>query len=322
MIKRIVGRVVFFVLVVAIISLAYFNRGVIYDFYRAKTYRPSEEMVSIRDSLDLTDKGKFLFDASRPEFNEKDDFNTNCQKENEEIAVLGCYTLQDIYIFNVQDDELKGIKELTTAHELLHAVYERMGEGEKESLKAVLMKVYEENMDILDDELKTYPEAEKLEEIFVRAGTEINELPEELEKYYGEIFRDRKKIVKFYESYISVFKEVEKELDDLALEMNNLSNSIKEKTEEYEKRIGQLNADILSFNSCAETEGCFNSTAIFNERRGGLISEQNALEGFYDEINGLIEEYNEKVEKYNEDVRWQDKLNEMINSSSKPKEVE
>ena len=36
-------------------------------------------------------------------------------------AVLGCYANREISIFNVTDQRLDGIREVTAAHEMLHA---------------------------------------------------------------------------------------------------------------------------------------------------------------------------------------------------------
>ncbi|MDO5452017.1 MAG: hypothetical protein Q4F56_02925, partial [Candidatus Saccharibacteria bacterium] len=89
-------------------------------------------------------------------------------------------------------------------------------------------------------------------------------------------------------------------------------------TDGYERRLGQLNADIVSFNSCAEVQGCMKSEDEFNTRRAKLVAEQEALEGLYKEINELIEQYNQKIEMYNKDVLRSNELNRIINSSERP----
>ena len=100
--------------------------------------------------------------------------------------------------------------------------------------------------------------------------------------------------------------------------MDVLNNQITAKTAEYESRAAQLNADIISFNSCAEVPGCFASNAAFRTRRNQILAEQSALDALYNEINQLIATYNQKVEIYNEYVIKNEKLNMVINSSIKP----
>lgn len=311
---------VFLVLIMIAVAIVAWNYKWIYDYYRGVTYQPTSEMSRIREDLKLTDKGEFLFNASQPELSEKEDFNNYCRKGDVGIAVLGCYTKETIYVYNIDDAELRGIRELTSAHELLHAVYARMSDEEKEALKPALTQVYAENQEILEEELVNYAETEKAEELYVRAGTEIANLPESLEKHYGEIFREQDAIVAYYNGYIAVFKNLKAELDSLSGELEGINTQIEQKTAEYERRGTQLNANIISFNSCAEMAGCFGSQEEFNIRRAGLLVEQNNLEILYNEINGLVEAYNAKVQEYNADVLRSERLNTIINSSTKPEE--
>lgn len=295
------------------------NRQRIYDFFRGISYKPTAEMVEIREKLNLTDEGVFLFNASRPELNVRDEFNEKCRAGQDfEVAVLGCYMDGNIYVYDIESEELDGIRELTTAHELLHAAYARMPSAEKEELEPILKKIYAENGEILRDDISTYDDESRMEEIYVRAGTEIKALPDVLEKEYARIFRNQDGVVGYYEKYIAVFREVEAEMDALADEIETLADSIEEKTDGYERRLGQLNADIVSFNSCAEVQGCMKSEDEFNTRRAGLVAEQEALEGLYKEINELIEQYNQKIETYNKDVLRSNELNRIINSSERP----
>ena len=292
----------------------YFNHVFIYDFFRGKTYQPSSEMVAIRDSLNLTERGRFLFDASQPALNNEEDFNYNCQSDDEESAILGCYTEKNIYVYNITEERLKGIRELTTAHELLHAVYERMSVGERDAIRADLEKIYLNNLEALKEEIDVYDSEEQLEEIYVRVGTEIKDLTADLEEHFGTIFQDQDAVVDFYNSYIGVFKQLDNELDRLQAEMEDLNTKIDEGTDEYQRRAGQLDADIISFNSCAEVAGCFETEEKFNAKRNQLIAEQNALNALYDEIDGMINRYNELVEQYNNNAIESNNLQNIINS--------
>ena len=219
------GWVILLVLV-AIATIIVLNRAWIYDWFRGVTYRPTAEMISIRDELNLTGRGEFLFNATQPELNEADAFNANCRQDESEVAVLGCYTAGNIYVYNITDVKLDGIRELTAAHELLHAVWARMGNAEKEDLKPILQQVYQNNLSVLKDDIETYADDERIEEIFVRAGTEIKKLPDVLEKYYAEIFDDQDAVVDFYESYIAVFREIKMKMEGLASEIEVLRDSI------------------------------------------------------------------------------------------------
>lgn len=299
------------------------NREWIYDFYRGMSYEPSAEMSQIRDKLKLTKRGEFVFKAARPELSESEEFNEVCRSVTDtEVAILGCYAGGDVYVYNIVAEELAGIRELTTAHELLHAVYARMSDEDKSKLESILREVYDENEDVLVRDLGNYVDEEKAEELYVRAGTEIKNLPAELEKHYAEIFQDQDLIVGFYESYIAVFREIEAEMEGLKAEMEAIDEEVVAKIDEYEQRLAQFNANVVSFNACAEVAGCFGSEEEFELERGVLLEEQDALDELYDAINELVDEYNAKVEEYNEDVTQSEKLNRMINSVEKVEEVE
>ncbi len=319
-VRNIIGCTLLVILTAIAIAIV-LNRQWIYDFWRGRTYVASTEMSDIRTSLGLTGQGEFLFNASQPELSTREDFNERCRKEGDEIAILGCYTEGNIYVYNITDAELDGIREVTAAHELLHAAFARMSDDEKSALRPYLDQVYKDNEQILSEDLANYNAAEEFEELYVRAGTEVKDLPSVLESHYAKIFKDQDLVVGFYEKYIIVFRELKAELEALEDEMASLTEQIEQKTIEYENRIEGLNASIISFNSCAEVAGCFVSEADFYARRNVLVGEQNALERMYEEINGLIDEYNAKVEIYNADVLRSERLNTIINSSNKPQEI-
>lgn len=319
--KRYLGGWIILLILIGVGVGVFLNREWLYDFYRGVTYQPSSEMARIRGDLQLTERGEFLFNAAHPELNGSAEFNVYCREGGVEIAVLGCYTGGNIYIYNIESSELDGIRELTTAHELLHVNYARMSDEEKTALVEPLTRAFEANQDLLSGELDTYDTSQKQEELYVRAGTEIANLPEALEKHYAEIFRDQDKIAAYYDSYITVFRTLEAEMNSLKAEMNELNATITEKTTEYEQRANQLKADVVSFNSCAEVAGCFATEWDFNVKRASLMEEQDALTGLYNEINALIVEYNAKVESYNADVSYGEKLNTIINSMAQPEKV-
>ena len=314
------GWVVLLVLV-AIATIIVLNRAWIYDWFRGITYQPNAEMAGIRGKLNLTGRGEFLFNATQPELNEADAFNANCRQGESEVAVLGCYTAGNIYVYNITDAKLDGIRELTAAHELLHAVWARMGSTEKEDLKPILQQVYQNNLSVLKDDIETYTDDERVEEIFVRAGTEIKKLPDTLEKYYAEIFDDQDAIVDFYESYIAVFREIKMKMEGLASEIEVLRDSINVKMTEYENKVNQLEVDITRFNNCAETAGCFATEAEFYVQRNTLVARENELNLLNDEINNMIDDYNLKVDEYNADALESRKLQNMINSKADIEEI-
>lgn len=307
---------------ITIVFLVEINREWIEDYWRGITFEPSDGIAAIRDKLGLADYGMFLFNASNPVLSDSEEFNDKCRFEkDEEEAILGCYLDKDIYIYNIVDEKLDGIRECTAAHELLHAVWKRMGEEERKAYVDSLSLVYEQNKDYLEEELGVYDNNERSEELYVRAGTEVKKLPADLERHFAKVFKDQDKVVGYYDKYIAVFRDLQAELDALEAEMNEIKLEINTREGEYSNRLARLNAEIDEFNSCAETAGCFSSQWAFDQRRSVLIGEQRALTSLYERIEELINTYNQKVDKYNEDVLSNNKLNQIINSASTVEEL-
>lgn len=319
--NHVLGWVMLAIMIAAVVTVALNWRWCV-DFVRGIGYTPSSEMSGIMGKLALTDRGQFLFKASRPELLQRDEFNSHCVEEASETAVLGCYAQDTVYVYNITDKELVGIQELTTAHELLHAVYARMSADERGRLSVELEKVLAKNPEGLKDELENYDKTQRDEELYVRAGTEVADLPEALERHYAEVFTDQDKVVGYYNNYISVFRALEAELEALEAEMNELSVAIDNLTAEYEARVRQLNGEIEEFNNCAMTAGCFSSQGEFRLRRAALVDEQASVEAIYNQISGMIDTYNSKVEQYNADAKRGRNLNRKINSTAEPEEIE
>ena len=115
------------------------------DEFKARDFILTGDLSTITNSLKLTDRANLILRAAHPALQEKEDFNRNCNSHSQEIYVLGCYREdQDrLYIYNVNSSELPGVREVTTAHEMLHAAYHRLLFWEKLDLKDQLQSVYD-----------------------------------------------------------------------------------------------------------------------------------------------------------------------------------
>ncbi len=318
--KRNIIKTIIWVIFLGSVAFAIINFQAIKDFYFSTTFSPSNEISEIDQKLDLTDKGHRIFFASSPTINTAEDFNQNCKSAGEDISTLGCYNGQRIYIYNIESDELDGIKESTAAHELLHAIWQRLSTADKENLMPTLESIYEKSSEEFKKSLKTYEESAKTEEIYVRSATQIKDLPENLEKHYAEYFNNQDKIVEFYDSYIAPFNAIEKETEALQTELNTIMTTIEQKRADYESRSDAFSTAVNEFNNCASNAGCFASNYAFSTRRSELLTEQASLNELLDSINVDIELYNAKVEEYNVRVIHGNELNRIINSTSKKTE--
>ena len=267
----------FALIIVATILCAYAFQ----DEFKAGDYALTGDLSSIVSSLNLTSRAKLILRATHPELQEKASFNQNCNSHSQEIYVLGCYREdQDrLYIYNVNSSELPGVREVTTAHEMLHAAYYRLLFWEKNDLKGQLQSVYDQLP--ADSDLRTsmqnYRPDEFYDELHSRLGTEIKNLPAPLERYYQRYFIDRQAIVRFNEQYHNVFTELKRETDRLKESIETKKQSIENKTKEYQTQKQQLNEVISDFNSRA-ARGNFTNQSDFNTKRQSIVSRIDALE--------------------------------------------
>ncbi len=303
------------IVVVVIVSGWVMRQPMVWDFWSGLGYEPSLQTGEIRDDLELTDKGKRIFAATRPEVEASEDFNEHCDSHDADISLLGCYTEGRIYVYNITTSELEAANKVTMAHELLHAVWERMGEWERSDVEEMLWELYEEKREWFDEELEPYAKDEWLEEIYTRAATKLMDLPDELEAHYAKIFKDRKKIVGFYQEYEAPFVRLREELDELEERIENMRREIEWDKTMYMEDVEELDAKIDRFNACADTAGCFSSQAEFTRQRNTLMAEKENLEARRNELNEKIAKNNQWIEDYQEGQAALGKLGDAMNSN-------
>lgn len=301
----------------------FFNYQHLIDQVVVSQFKPTSEVIQIADDIHFTDKGEFLYMAAQPELNDRETFNKHCDKKAEQTVVLGCYLgPQHLYIYNVTDPRLGGVRQVTAAHEMLHVAYDRLSYPEKNKvnkmIEAALPSVQKAEPE-LAERLKLYDKTEPGErnnELHSILGTEAAVLPDDLEKYYSQYFTNRSIITTFAAQYDKVFEDVKNQQNQLVSELDTLATEINTLTDEYNTGTASLNNDIEEFNRKADGE--FESQSEFNAARNELIIRRNFLEAKRESINNKVDEYEAKRAKL-EDLNIQVKdLNSKIDSSSVP----
>lgn len=290
-----------------------------YDFIKANFYTPSEPMSRIIEKLDLTSRGERILKATNPTLDSREIFNEKCDSHKAEIYVLGCYLTVDdkIHLYNVEESELAGVKESTTAHELLHAVYLRLPFWEKNSLNEQLKKVYD-SLDEKDDiktSMKLYNDEDFYDELHSRLGTEKKDLSFELEKHYEAIFKDQDKIVDFYKNYSETFKKYEKETEELGKRLSNLQTEIDDEEARLSRLTNELNSKIDNYNNRVNAKQ-YTDINVIRAEGNALQTEVNNLNAAYNELNAKIDEYNNLIGEYNNSVVRTNQIFSSINSNS------
>lgn len=269
-------------------------------------YEASATVAEIRDELELTSYGKRVFAAVHPMVEASADFNQHCSKLNAETNVLGCYMPGDdrVYVYEVTREDLKVSNKSTMAHELLHAVWERLRDSDKRYVGELLEQEYAKHQDTLGEILDYYETTDRLTELFARVGTELEEVSPELERYYARVFTDRSKIVAYYREYAKPLAELREKVDTLKTEILAVKLEITSEREDYEKQLAELDAKIQKFNNCASQPGCF-TTTTFNSERRILEQRQIEIEEMRTELNSKITQNNERIQQFN---KYQEEL--------------
>ena len=134
--------VVSFVLILAGGATFWIKHNEVLDWLATRGYEPSSLIATLASDTTMTPYAERLFYANRPEVQDKQAFNQSCTDPSEQVAVLGCFigNRMGIYLYDVTDERLNGIEQVTAAHEMLHQAYQRLGKKEKTRINGLLQE--------------------------------------------------------------------------------------------------------------------------------------------------------------------------------------
>lgn len=301
---------------IGVLVFVLLNRQGVTDSLALLNYSPTAEIKALADSSGMSDKGRKVFYVHKPEILDSEVFNNYCT-ENEETIVLGCYNGVKIYIFNVKDARLEGIEEVTAAHEMLHAQYDRLGSSQKVKVN----KLIEMELGKLTDErilknIEAYRKKDPsivINEAHSILATEVKTLSPELETYYSQYFNNRTKVVNISESYESVFTSIKNQVENYDYQLSVLKTDIENREKDLEIRANEL----TSWSSELDK---LRSDGSISEYNSQVYSYNSSVEKYRRDVNLLkqkITEYNEIVIKRNELAMQQNELYKNIDSRVK-----
>ena len=281
------------------------------DWWHLRNYTPPTQISAIADKTTMTSYGRRLFYVNHPELLSVDSFSKHCQVAAEKTIVLGCYKGGDhgIYLYNVTDERLNGVVETTAAHEMLHAGYARLSAKERTHINSLLESYYKSNL--TDERIKSTIDAYKISEpteidnemhsIF---GTEVRNLPPELEAYYTKYFSKRLTVVAMTERYQAEFtsrrdqaaaydqqlatlkpiidanqSEIKRQyalIGKLSSQLDSLKNA--NKIDDYNQLVDNYNASVHSYNNLlSKTQSQIDEYNAIVEKRNALALEERDL---------------------------------------------
>ncbi len=309
-----------YLLMVALVAasvLIWWHRDYLRDTWSLRGYEPPEEIVSLATDTAMTPYAERLFFVNQPELNDKEAFNNNCSELQEEVAVLGCFRgdRNGIYIYNITDPRLMGVEQVTAAHEMLHQAYDRLSTRERRRIDALLKDFYLSKLadESVKNKIALYEKngtenlTTELHSIF---GTEIAELPAELEEYYARYFSDRQKVVTFRAQSQAAFDDYRQKIADYDARLAELKPRIESGEAELVRRQQELRERRASLDSLLANDqvGSYNAAVPgYNE----LVFEYNTL---LTNTKALIEQYNSVVVERNEVAVQARELSEALDS--------
>lgn len=310
-------------LIVLLLSpLAILYGPVVIDYIKVSQYQLSERVGAIDSRVYFTGTGERVFYATSPQIQDRDQFNTNCQSTERTAAILGCYFKDKIYLYNINNKELDGTLEVTAAHEMLHAAYQRLNMFERGHVEEMVQAEYQKVKDEpgIKQIMQYYKQAEpgeEVNELHSIIGTTVATLSPELEAYYARYFENRAAVVELNTAYNRVFDDLKRQSGVLQDKITKENEALKSDMAIYETDLQQLNIDIESFNARAKS-GSFVSPSAFGTARSSLTARVDDLNARRDDLNARVAAYNADVESLNALSVKATKLNESLNGVTAP----
>jgi len=316
--RRFLKTVVFLVWILVLL-LIFSNRQSIIDWWKLQNYSPPTAISALATDSTMTDYSRRVFYVNQPTL-DKENFVKNCpNNRKEQSIVLGCYhsNQRGIFLQKVVDSRLYGVEQVTAAHEMLHATYDRLSQSERDRVDAMLEDYYKNQLK--DERIQKTIDAYKItepndivNEMHSIFGTEIRNLPPDLEQYYKKYFVDRSQVVAFADKYQSEFSsrtaavaQADQQLAELKAKIESANVDIDSKQVAIDNQRAQLVSlreadDIATYNASIPVYN--NMVDSFNNRvraLRALITEYNAL---VERRNAIALEENELVKALSSDV--------------------
>lgn len=300
----------------------FLQRQAIFDWYKLRDYTPPAAVSQLATDTTMTGEARHMFFVFHPDLiQDKATFNQRCP-HYEQTIVLGCYVSnRGIYLYDVQDPRLQGVKQVTAAHEMLHVGYQRLSRSERKRVDEVLQEAYAQVTDArIRSTIESYQKdgADVNNELHSILGTEVAALPPELEAYYKQYFTDRAVVVSFAMAYEKEFSSREQRVADYDARLAGLKTQINANEMDLEVRATQLEAERRRLDGllAAKNYQPYNAGVItFN----ASVQQYNALVAT---TRTQIDEYNRLVNERNQLALEQRNLAQSLDSRPEPQQTQ
>lgn len=278
-------------------GLAAANRQKIQDWWKLRGYTPPAAVSKLADQDTMNAYTRHLFYLNRPQLLPTvSAFRQHCP-ENKDTIVLGCYHSgqNGIFLYDVQDPKLAGVQQVTAAHEVLHSVYARLSDADRQSLDKQLEDFYKHGLTDprVIAEVKLYQKTEPddvFDEMSCTFGTELSKLPSGLESYYARYFGDRSAIVAYEQKYEAEFTRRETLITQYDAQLAAMKSQIDTAQADLRIKQARINSEKARLNGERDSDPeAYNAgVPAYNQ----MISDYNAE---IDSTQALVNQYNQLV---------------------------
>ncbi len=283
------------------------NKYTVYDFITLRGYSPSPQIEALAVNSGMNEKGKKLFYVNDPKVSDRQEFATECENNKEQSIVLGCYNGKNIFVFDVTDDRLAGVEEVTSAHEMLHAAYDRLSVSERNKVDKLTAEAFERiNNPRINNLIENYRKADPTvvpNELHSILGTEVENLGPELERYYGKYFANRMAVVSKSQNYEKVFSDIKSQVDkykaDLTLRKAEIENT-ETTLLNLESSINSLKKRLDGYSGSGQVSSYNSLVPEYNRLVNNYNSQYNQYKLLLTQYNNIVEEVNKLVIEQND----------------------
>jgi hypothetical protein len=285
-------------LLVCVLGVGLLKIRSIEDWLALRNYQAPQPVASLATQDTMTSYARHIFYVNHPRVADKSSFATECPNDGgEKTIVLGCYHSNQagIYVLSVNDPRLKGVEQVTAAHEMLHAAYDRLSSSERTRIDNMLLDYYNHDLhnQRIINTIAAYKKSEPhnvVNEMHSVFGTEIANLPSGLEQYYTRYFTNRQIITDYAAQYEAAFtlRQNQVNTDDIQLtslktQINSYETDLKSRYSQITTEQNQLsdleNSDPVSYNS---------EVPAYNQLVNEYNSEAATLKGLVDQYNQIV----------------------------------
>lgn len=287
------------VVLLGLLGLTWVQRQAVADWMKLRGYQAPATVAALATEDTMTPEATKLFYVNHPDIVSGTAFSSNCPVGGEKTVVLGCYKGNDrgIFLYDVTDERLNGVEQVTAAHEMLHAAYRRLSPAERKQVDGWLIAYYQNELtdQRIKDTLESYKKSEPndvVNEMHSIFATEIATLPSNLETYYKRYFENRAKVIAYTNQYQAEFTTRQDQITTYDSQLKSLKSQI----DANEAALKQQRSALDKLAQQMQSTKAKGDTATYNSMVPGYNAKVNAFNVLLETTKSQIAQYNDIVE--------------------------